>query len=66
MADKQDKQSSGPNPAVQDPNPGTTREKDFGRTDRYDNKDEKDFNVRNVGKPDEDPDAPSSDVNRDE
>jgi hypothetical protein len=70
MTDQRD--VKGPNPAVPDPRPGTTREKDFGRTDRYDNKDEKDFNVRDVGdrpsarSDDEDPDAPTSDINRDE
>jgi len=62
MAD--DQNIPNPNPAVQDPTPGTTRDKDFGRTDRYDNKDEKDFNVRNVG--DTDPDDPDSGVDRDE
>ena len=34
---------------IDDARTGTTREKDFGRTDRYQNKDERDFNVRNVG-----------------
>jgi hypothetical protein len=63
MAD--DRRTPNPNPAVEDPRPGTTREKDFGRTDRYDNKDERDFNVRDIPD-DEDPDDPTSDVNRDE
>jgi hypothetical protein len=58
-----------------DPRPGTTHESDFGRTDRYDNKDEKGFDVRHTreraaredaGTPDEDPDHPESDINRDE
>ena len=44
-----DRDRSGPNPAISNPDPGTPREKDFGRTDRYENKDEKDFNVRNIG-----------------
>jgi hypothetical protein len=53
---------------LDDPRSGTTREKDFGRTDRYQNKDEKDFNVRDIGADAEkaDPDDPSSPVNRDE
>jgi hypothetical protein len=61
MAD--DRTTPNPNPAIDDPHTGTTRERDFGRTDRYENKD-KDFNVRDTG--DEDPDDPSSGVNRDE
>jgi hypothetical protein len=69
MADE--RKTRGPNPAVSNPRPGTTRQKDFGRTDRYDNKDNKDepgSHVRNAadGAQDEDPDDPSSDVNRDE
>ena len=36
------------NPLDEDPTTGTTHESDFGRTDRYQNKDE-DFNVRNIG-----------------
>ena len=56
----------------------STPEQDVGRTDRYDNKDEAGFNVRDGGrvsnggsahtdgKQDEDPDDPGSDVNRDE
>lgn len=52
-----------------------TREKDFGRTDRYANKDgQRETEVQNAAKDtpksaqqnDEDPDAPQSDVNRDE
>jgi hypothetical protein len=47
MAD--DRDVTGPNPAIDDSHAGTAREKDFGRTDRYENKDEPDFNVRNLG-----------------
>ena len=56
------------NPLDTDPQTGTTHESDFGRTDRYENKDEPDFNVRNIGDDDEntDPDDPASGVNRDE
>ena len=36
------------NPLDDDPKTGTTDEADFGRTDRYENKDEPGFNVRNV------------------
>jgi hypothetical protein len=64
-----DQKKRTPNPAVSDPRPGTTHERDFGRTDRYDNKDEAGFNVRKTGddsERDEDPDDPASDVNRDE
>jgi hypothetical protein len=49
-----------------------TAERDFGPTDRYDNKDNnKDEagdvrNTSNDGKQDEDPDDPASEVNRDE
>jgi hypothetical protein len=51
-----------------------THEKDFGRTDRYANKDEqRETEICNVAetkpaeqKGDEDPDEPTSDVNRDE
>jgi hypothetical protein len=60
---------------LDDPHTGTTREKDFGRTDRYQNKDGQNFNIRNTGddaetpgvsRQEADPDDPSSGVNRDE
>jgi hypothetical protein len=36
--------------AMPDPEPGTTSQRDFGKTDRYANQDrEKNFNVRNLG-----------------
>ena len=39
-----------PNAVVPDAEPGTTSERDFGKTDRYSNQDqEEDFNVRNIG-----------------
>jgi hypothetical protein len=62
--------TTGPNPAVPDPRPGTTHDADFGRTDRYENKDQAELNVRNLDderdSPDADPDSPDADINRDE
>jgi hypothetical protein len=48
MADQQKRDDTpSPNPAVPDPHAGTTREEDFGRTDRYATRDED--AVRNLG-----------------
>jgi hypothetical protein len=49
MADPKDL-SRQPNPVVPETESGTTAERDFGKTDRYANKDEgKDFNFRTTG-----------------
>jgi hypothetical protein len=51
MADQNERgRDVNPNPAIPDADTGTTRDADFGRSDRYANKDEgKEFNVRNIG-----------------